>query len=70
MVVLNIVEARPMSTLKLHGSIIGGGENRWVYRFDRFNIGAVKVGPSHGIGHGFVYGEIKDSGPSPGQGHR
>lgn len=65
--VLMVLEARPMS-------IIGTKEVD-VDVFDWLSLGAIKQsGPSGpGVGHKFsnaeTLGGIKDSGPSPGQGH-
>nr|GMD53896.1 precursor of CEP16-like [Ipomoea batatas]GMD56795.1 precursor of CEP16-like [Ipomoea batatas] len=70
-IVLNTAEARSLGILKLQDSITADvRKNEWTYSLDQFTIGAVKDGPAPGIGHKFTYGDIKDSGPSPGEGHR
>ncbi|CAN4082972.1 unnamed protein product [Withania somnifera] len=57
-------EARPLYMLKAQSS--GGA-------FDWINMGAIKNGLSLGSGHKFnsqIYLGIKNSGPSPGEGHK
>nr|GMC60091.1 nuclear poly(A) polymerase 1 [Ipomoea batatas] len=69
--VLGMVEARPLSILKIHSSAGGGGGNGWTLKCLTDDLASVKDGPSPGIGHAFPGdGGIKYSGPSPGVGHK
>lgn len=65
-----VSEARPLDILKVQGSGFGsGGAFNWL------NLGAVKNGLNLGIGHKFITNSQmflgnKNSGPSPGEGHK
>ncbi|XP_059284503.1 PAMP-induced secreted peptide 2-like [Lycium ferocissimum] len=63
-------EARPLNILKINDS--GSGN---VATFDWLTLGFIKDEPSPDVGHKFTnrvqtLGGIKDSGPSPGAGHK